>query len=252
MKALKVLAMISFVAVSAFSAITNSKHDLSFASTTSSGLQATSATNEICVFCHTPHGANTSFAGAPLWNKANISTSDTSWKVYGASTTNAAGATIGATVVSAIPSNPSKACLSCHDGASAINSIVNAPGSGGYNSGGANVAFDNNGTPVTAGTAFTMPSGITQIGSDLSNDHPISVTYDVGADGTTGTPGSLKDPTTALAGWVTPGGLGTINSLLKSGKVECSSCHDPHLGEATTFLRVANTGSALCLGCHNK
>ncbi len=44
------------------------------------------------------------------------------------------------------------------------------------------------------------------------------------------------------------------------GKVECASCHDPHgvpSGGAgstfkPTFLRVANTGSALCLTCHTK
>ncbi len=41
--------------------------------------------------------------------------------------------------------------------------------------------------------------------------------------------------------------------------VECGSCHDPHVEEATgtpaagkTFLRIANTGSAVCLACHNK
>ena len=43
-------------------------------------------------------------------------------------------------------------------------------------------------------------------------------------------------------------------------EVECASCHDPHgvpSGAAgskfnTTFLRVENTGSAVCLTCHNK
>ena len=37
--------------------------------------------------------------------------------------------------------------------------------------------------------------------------------------------------------------------------VECASCHDPHVEETATrktFLRIANTGSALCLTCHNK
>jgi predicted CXXCH cytochrome family protein len=33
--------------------------------------------------------------------------------------------------------------------------------------------------------------------------------------------------------------------------VECASCHDPH-STNQTFLRIANTGSAVCLACHNK
>ena len=39
--------------------------------------------------------------------------------------------------------------------------------------------------------------------------------------------------------------------------VECASCHDPHAeteitGVQVNFLRMANTGSALCLACHVK
>jgi hypothetical protein len=43
-------------------------------------------------------------------------------------------------------------------------------------------------------------------------------------------------------------------------EVECASCHDPHgvpsAGPGSvfnaTFLRVTNTGSAVCLSCHTK
>jgi len=34
--------------------------------------------------------------------------------------------------------------------------------------------------------------------------------------------------------------------------VECASCHDPHVSDTLTFLRMDNTGSALCLACHVK
>ncbi|MBN1447336.1 MAG: hypothetical protein JXA28_05345, partial [Bacteroidetes bacterium] len=34
--------------------------------------------------------------------------------------------------------------------------------------------------------------------------------------------------------------------------VECSSCHDPHDDTNGNLLRVSNTSSTLCLGCHNK
>ena len=33
--------------------------------------------------------------------------------------------------------------------------------------------------------------------------------------------------------------------------VECASCHDPHTTNST-FLRVSNAGSAVCLACHTK
>lgn len=33
--------------------------------------------------------------------------------------------------------------------------------------------------------------------------------------------------------------------------VECASCHDPHTANAT-FLRIPNSGSAVCLACHVK
>ena len=49
---------------------------------------------------------------------------------------------------------------------------------------------------------------------------------------------------------------GTTTSLLASNVeqpyVECASCHDPHNSTNATFLRIANTGSALCLACHDK
>ncbi len=237
MKALKILTILSILALTqAFGAITGSKHDLQ--STSSNTIKSTDTT-EICVFCHTPHGSNTAFDGAPLWNKATPS--GVTYTMY--------GTTLGGTGTDAAPSNSSKACLSCHDGVSAINSVVNAPGSG-LGSG-----------TVTMATTTMPDTSITNIGEfgtgagtnvNLSNDHPVSIIYDA-------TKASLR-PTTetvAIAGWVTPvGTAGAISNLLRNDRVECSSCHDPHLGPEAgqeLFLRSGtNTGSQLCLGCHNK
>ena len=238
MKALKILSILSLLALTqAFGAITNSKHDLQFASTGATNVKVVSGgIQEICVFCHTPHAANTAFAGAPLWNKASPTETYTMY-----------GTTIAGTTAETAPANSSKACLSCHDGASAINSIVNAPGSGlagaaAEMSGG--FAKMNGGTD---GVAYVMPAGATNLGTDLQNDHPVSITYTAGK-------ASLKATTTALgAGWTTADGLDKVSSLLRAGFVECASCHDPHLGENTTFLRSGtNVGSKLCLGCHDK
>lgn len=259
MKALKILALLSILTVtSSFADITGSKHDLS---TGSGGVAAAaSGVDEICVFCHTPHAANTSFAGAPLWNKDNIATADGGWTMY--------GATVGGTSASANPSDSSKACLSCHDGVSAVNSIVNAPGSGFAGRGGEGVSGASEAQVAAlttgAGAAQTMADvstdGVTNIGINLSNDHPVSIVYG-GAkanaeDGTTATPGSLRARTYVLSTgggtWIVPGGGTTIAGLLRSDKVECASCHDPHEQTNGTFLRTSNAGSALCLGCHNK
>lgn len=228
-KTLRSAALIAALGASAFAAsnITGTKHNLS--ATGTGTIKASSGQNndEICVYCHTPHAANTAFVGAPLWNKA---TPGGTFTMY--------GTTIAGTSTDTTPNSPSMACLSCHDGVSAINSMVNAPGSGGYVEAGYNVAFG--ATP--AGTGFAMPTGVTQIGTDLRNDHPVSIAYTENKAG-------LKATTTALTGWA---GAATIGALLRNNKVECGSCHDPHEADNATFLRVANAGSALCIGCHAK
>jgi len=207
----------------AMAGISSTRHNLS--SSASWTIRAAAGqTNEICVFCHTPHNANTGFLGAPLWNKTN---SASVYTLYGTTVGGNTTATLGAI---------SKACLSCHDGSSAINSVVNAPGSG-MGSGTVNM---NGGTTV-------MPAGATNLGTDLRNDHPVGITYDVTAP----VEASLYGTATALTGsWV---GAVTIADLLRNGQVECSSCHEPHSSQFAEFLRADNAnGSKLCLGCHNK
>jgi len=116
------------------------------------------------------------------------------------------------------PNNQSKLCLSCHDGTVAIDSY------GG----------------ITTGTIFINSAAPVNIGTDLSNDHPVSFTYNTAlatADG------ELRDPTATPA----------VSALLFSGRVECASCHDPHgVTGVTKLLRMSNASSALCLTCHIK
>jgi len=167
---------------------------------------------KICIVCHTPHNGDKTVSNAPLWN--HKVTAVTNYTLYtGQGTLNA---TVGQ------PSNSSKLCLSCHDGT---------------------VALDNFGG-VTNGTTFI--TGTSNFGSDLSNDHPISFTYDAAlatADK------KLFNPAT------TNSGLGsTIQSdMLFQGKMECASCHDVHNGTGIQNLLVkSDAASALCLTCHNK
>lgn len=232
--------------------IAGSPHDLSAAA----GLASATADNgEICVYCHTPHAANSGFNGAPLWNKENTA-AGTTYMMYGATVANTAGSTIAGTATAATPASPSLACLSCHDGISAIDSIVNAPGSG------MNAISGSGNDIVTAlttsyggnigGTPGTSTAG-TNV--NLSNDHPVSIPYTAGKASLRATTFDLTSYGDANA-WV---GASTISDLLRGGNVECGSCHDPHNGGLTqgvstevNFLRHTNANSYLCIGCHEK
>src|SRR3989338_1937828 len=73
-------------------------------------------TTEICVFCHTPHFGQTN--SAPLWNRG---TSATGYVAY--------GTTVAGTVISSVGGS-SLACLSCHDGVTTLDNLINRPGKG--------------------------------------------------------------------------------------------------------------------------
>ena len=79
-------------------------------------------TSEVCIFCHTPHGANIDVVGqAPLWNRR---TPAEGFDPYTAPNLEQGTADQ--------PRGISLACLSCHDGTIALDAIINAPGSGGF------------------------------------------------------------------------------------------------------------------------
>ncbi len=168
---------------------------------------AWNSSSQICLPCHTPHNANATYK--PLWNHAITASTFT---VYSNSSMDA---TVGQ------PDGASKLCLSCHDGTVALGSYGGATGT-------------------------TMITGTALLGTDLSNDHPVSFTYDAAL---ATTDGELYNPTTANSGLG-----GTIAAdMLESGKVQCSSCHDVHnTANVAKLLVKTNAASALCLTCHNK
>lgn len=139
-------------------------------------------TAEICVFCHTPHGGNIS-AAVPLWNrKLNDPLNYKRYSDLGTSTFDAAEAPVGSITI---------ACLSCHDGTMAIDSVINAPGSGGYNPEGARLGNNFVGDDQGTRPAILEPPIVQNLTEDLSNDHPVSMQYAGGGIST----GSLNGPT---------------------------------------------------------
>ena len=180
---------------------------------------------EICVVCHTPHHADTTVLEAPLWNH-ELTTQ--TFAMYTSPTLDAAQ--------DAQPTGSSKLCLSCHDGATAID------------------AFGGN-----VGTLFMGGSAAVGANDDLTDDHPISITYDAAL---ATVDQGLHDPT-ATTVIIGDGGdktrTGLVSDLmLPAAKVQCSSCHDVHNNfvvpgtNGTPFLKVTKAGSKICLTCHNK
>ncbi|MBI3635566.1 MAG: hypothetical protein HY216_05025, partial [Candidatus Rokubacteria bacterium] len=146
--------------------ILNTKHNLaSGVGAAPTGDIKTTGTNEVCVFCHTPHAADTTVS-APLWNRRVSATS--SYTMYNSSSLDAAPSSANMGV--------SLACLSCHDGTIAFDALRNLPGPGGYDSNPAAAGVTN--WTFTNATNKMMPGDrITNIGTDLSNDHPIAMLY---------------------------------------------------------------------------
>lgn len=183
--------------------IVNSKHNLSVSSP---GTIRASNEQQVCIFCHTPHNAA---PVQPLWNRQ---TPAAAYTVY---SSNSLQASPGQ------PTGASKLCLSCHDGTIALGSVVSRS------------------QPIAmAGGMTTLPPGHTaNIGTDLSDDHPISFRYD--ADLVVKNP-ALKSPAT----------LDPAIRLDHNAELQCTTCHDAHDNRNGKFLVIDNAGSQLCKSCH--
>jgi hypothetical protein len=251
------IGIVDIVFAQAQSDVANTPHNLSVSGP---GNVSASTESRVCIFCHTPHGASNE-PGAPLWNRQ---LSLQTYTVYTSSSLDAE--TISGQLEQ--PAGASKLCLSCHDGTLALGN-VNVLG------GEQNVGIDMTGTgpggviPSGAGdqTGFTRNLGI-----DLGNDHPVSLTYDSTlslADG------ELRDPVSSAHIGVRIPGFRPPVPLQETGpageaQVQCTACHDPHLAQSGNglgekFLRLFRFQQAspadgafnesqdtVCLACHEK
>jgi len=124
----------------------------------------------------------------------------------------------------AVPGQPdgsSLLCLSCHDGTIALGDVVSRT---------ADISF--------SGGVTRMPAGKSNLTTDLSDDHPVSFIYN---SALSVSDGQLKDPSAI-----------SYPVALENGKVQCTSCHDPHNNIYSDFLVTSTQFSGLCFKCHDR
>jgi predicted CXXCH cytochrome family protein len=212
------------------SGIKLTSHDLSSAAAVQFGDNVEQAgQNRICIYCHSPHytiKADDVLTYMPLWNHA-VTTEVFIPYSNGTDLPNSTQHQSQAMEQSNQPGGPSILCLSCHDGTVATNSSgVASP------------------DLVNTGTAKFLGASYANLGTDLSNHHPIGFDWPTVDDEIALATDNVTGAKVAM----------TINDLLWNDRMECTSCHDVHntknLGKAFTW--VPDTQSALCLTCHKK
>lgn len=185
---------------SADDSVVYSKHDLSM---WGPGPVRAINESEVCIFCHAPHNASPQ---APLWNRHNPRSF---YRIYSSST-------IDARIDQ--PGPASKMCLSCHDGTIALGMVLGQS------------------SPIPM-THPVLPSGPSNLTTDLSDDHPIGFRYDRQL--------ANRDPQLR-----SPDLIDRRIKLGRRGEVECVACHDPHNNELGNFLVLPTRGGVLCNSCH--
>ena len=192
-----------FSSLLANASVLTTKHNLSSGGP---GSIKASSEQQVCIFCHTPHS---SVPMSPLWNR---STPGSNYTPYDSSS-----------VISSPgqPTGASLLCLSCHDGTIAIGDILSQP------------------DPIAMSGNSTIPPGNTRLGTDLSDDHPISFVFN-------------NNLATQRGELVNPSTLNGVVKLDNTGQLQCTSCHNAHDDTNGKFLVMPNTASALCKTCHQK
>lgn len=244
--------------------VQGSFHDMAYLGTTY-GNYARDDFQRTCIYCHTPHNAqpvgDQTGVPVPLWNRLDSTVNLTPY-------TWAAPANLSIDFDEDPLVGPSRMCMSCHDGVTAVDSHGPIAGTG-------TAQGNNNGTAVMSSPGRYI--------DNLSVTHPIGFQYDaaLAARGTgelidlnTGATFIDRVPNTGLADTTPAKRLASgftytskrISDTLYSGYVTCASCHDAHntnnsLNDPSIsrpdytpnyFVWAREQGSALCLSCHVK
>jgi predicted CXXCH cytochrome family protein len=207
--------------------------------------------SKTCIYCHTPPGAGDDNE-PPLWSRQ---ASGATYRTFDSATIDGEVLAVGSV---------SAACLTCHDGSQAVDAAINAP-------------IKNRSGPAPG----TGPRAISPIradirGDDLRNDHPIGIQYagfnpgdrQIDADFINADNGLQNAFILGATRWwvdteEVPNAIRDKSDMILYTRqfegidqpfVECATCHDPHSASDSEphFMRVSNSGSAVCLSCHIK
>ena len=180
--------------------VRTTKHNLS---SSGPGPVKVPGTAKVCKFCHTPHASNPI---APLWNRHDPGTYYQTYK--------------STTLVARVgqPSGASRLCLSCHDGTIALTQTYNS----------------RNAIP---GTVYITRQDRGYIGTELTDDHPISFEHTAAV---AARKGELRAPSS----------LPRELPLDHQRRLQCTTCHDVHDDTYGKFLRMDNRESRMCTSCH--
>ena len=246
--------------------VNGSMHDITYMAATG-GYYNQDQFQRVCIFCHTPHNAKTigQLGGleAPLWNHELSTLPDPTPYQW------AAPANLPITIADPL-AGPTRLCLGCHDGVTAVDSH-----------GGAGQA--NNGNHLMSGP---------RVINDFMVTHPVGFLYDdaiqarntdptkpeiVTPDnffvnrvlvGTSASSNDTNQAQRAASGWTYT--TKKIGDALYQGVMTCATCHEVHnyrnsendpavdiAGNPTGttpnyFVWAREQGSALCLSCHYK
>lgn len=189
-----------------------------------------------CVYCHLPPDRkvadSTDEGGIPGWNR--LAPAAGAYDLYDSRTLD--------NKVRA-PSPISLLCLSCHDGTMGLDMTVFRP-DGWESSKDATLHLRLNGANdmMSCGKCHNgrvaHSIAIKHLGTDLTNDHPFSMTY----AGLTDKDQDFRTPDSPY---------GFDNGVkIYEGKVECASCHNVHNPDMKLLLRAR--ADRLCETCHIK
>lgn len=225
----------------------NWKHDFRVTSTKATAAQISGASASLCGYCHAPH-IPTGGIMKPLWIRT--AAADKNWGRYESST-------MDATMVDPSVStgnqhhNVSNMCMSCHDGSSMYVAAAYAGGKRPFAGATPWTTFQNR-TVQDAGTAGRDRNRL--VGgtayTSLAHTHPVNFDYDaalIAADG------GLYAPlgTYGTSGKYMMDMDGIRYGRLFDGKMQCSSCHNPHL-PSTKMVQGSTDDGKLCVSCHKK
>ena len=210
-----------------------------------------------CVFCHTPHNAIAADSLVPLWNHAETTLPVMSPYAWVAPTNKSIAFATDPLI------GPSRLCMACHDGSTAVDSHGSAASS------------PVGTTKMTASYTDGLGNTAKRFMTDLTVTHPIGFQYDEAATTRSGeiVPSSNGYLTSApvAATWDTTIGSASriaagqsskkIKDTLYGGFMTCATCHDVHNSvnakpdaghNYNYFLYAKEEGSAICLSCHAK